>query len=103
IQKTLLHEFLHVLIEQESAPTTPLWLREGLVEFVVDGSRQYNGEPDTSLTSVDANLAHQPDKVSAQRAHDTAARLVARLVQQYGFETVRRWLRDGVPSGIAPE
>ena len=98
-----LHEFLHVLVEQESATATPLWLREGLVEFLATGSRHYDGDPDTDLTSLDANLAHPLDRVSSQRAHDAAAHLVARLIQQYGFETVRGWLRNGVPNGIAPK
>ncbi len=101
LRKTLLHEFLHVLIEQESMATTPLWLREGLVEFLVNGSRQYEGFPEISLTTLDANLSHPPDKISSQRAHDAVTHLVSRLVQLYGFATVRGWLNDGVPDGVA--
>ena len=40
-QATLLHEFLHVLVEQEAAQTAPLWLREGLVEALA-GSSQHD-------------------------------------------------------------
>jgi stage II sporulation protein D len=102
MRKILLHEFLHVLVEQESSSKTPLWLREGLVEFLVDGSRQYESFPEVSLTTLDANLSHPPDKASSQRAHSAAASMVAGLVKHYGFATVRRWLREGVPNGIAP-
>ena len=31
-EETLLHEFLHVLVESEASSQSPLWLREGLVE-----------------------------------------------------------------------
>ncbi len=32
LTSTMLHEFLHVLVEREAGSRTPLWLREGLVE-----------------------------------------------------------------------
>lgn len=101
MRKTLLHEFLHVLVEQESSSKTPLWLREGLVELLVDGPRQYESFSEVSLTTLNANLSHPPDKVSSQRAHSDAASMVTGLVKHYGFATVRGWLRDGVPNGIA--
>ncbi len=40
LDKTMLHEFLHALVEMEAGPATPLWLREGLVEaWSVSGSQ----------------------------------------------------------------
>jgi stage II sporulation protein D len=101
MKETLLHEFLHVLMDQESAAATPLWLREGLVEFLAQDSQQSHGYADVDLTTLDANLAHASDKFSSQRAHDAAANLVAALVQRYGLASVRGWLRNGVPSGVA--
>jgi stage II sporulation protein D len=102
MRKTLLHEFLHVLVEQESSSNAPLWLREGLVEFLMDGQRRDERDPEVSLTTLNANLSHPSDKVSSQRAHSDAANMVAGLVRHYGFATVRGWLRDGVTSGIVP-
>ncbi len=39
-QALLLHEFLHVLIEQEAGANAPLWLREGLVETLASPGKQ---------------------------------------------------------------
>ena len=37
LEPTMLHEFLHALVEHEAGPKAPLWLREGLVEFWSEG------------------------------------------------------------------
>ena len=36
----LLHEFLHVLVEQQAGANAPLWLREGLVETLAAPERE---------------------------------------------------------------
>ena len=100
LREILLHEFLHVLVEQESSTKTPLWLREGLVEFLADGSMRHENLPPVNLMTLDANLSHPTDKISSQKAHDAAADMVGGYVQHYGLATVRGWLRNGVPNGI---
>ena len=39
----LLHEFLHVLVEQQAGEHAPLWLREGLVETLTDPGKSMSG------------------------------------------------------------
>lgn len=98
---TLLHEFLHVLVEQEAASQTPLWLREGLVEFLA-GNRRQTGDT-MSIPEIEASLAHPATLMEAQHAHTASAQLVQRLIDKYGLQTVRSWLRSGVPStALAP-
>ena len=52
------------------------------------------------LITLEANLSHPVDKISSQKAHASAAAMVAGFVQHYGLDTVRGWLRNGVPNGI---
>ncbi len=93
---TLLHEFLHVLVEQETTPQTPLWLREGLVEALAGGNQ--HGRDAMRVSEIELALAHPADAAESQRAHTAAELLVQRLIDKYGFEAVRGWLRSGVPS-----
>jgi stage II sporulation protein D len=88
----LLHEFLHVLIEQEATPKAPLWLREGLVETLADVLSQASTVPQ-SVEILEAHLAHPASMTESQRAHSAAGQKVRKLIQQYGLATVRDWLR----------
>ena len=98
---TLLHEFLHALAEQEAASQTPLWLREGLVEVLAGDPHQTGGTMPTP--EIEALLAHPSTLPEAQLAHAASAQLVQRLIDKYGLQTVRSWLRSGVPStALAP-
>ena len=42
----LLHEFLHVLVEQQAGEQAPLWLREGLVETLANPGKDESGFTD---------------------------------------------------------
>ena len=94
----LLHEFLHVLVEQQAGANAPLWLREGLVEVLAaPGERQW--EPvDLAAAEVDAALARPSSATVSRRAHQAAARMVALLRARYGMTAVLKFLRNGVPS-----
>ena len=97
---TLRHEFLHLLVEREAAPTTPLWLREGLVEMLSGGVPDSLGPHPFDLAAIEAVLAHsqnQNDRSGSERAHAACEKLVSRLVERYGMNTVRGWLHSGVP------
>ncbi len=94
---TLRHEFLHLLVEREAAPATPLWLREGLVELLSGGVPDDSERRPLDLSAIDAVLADQKDRREAERAHAACAGLVRRLVERYGMNTVRGWLHSGVP------
>jgi len=97
---TLLHEFLHVRVEQEAAPTTPLWLREGLVEALANPHKDYFDE--MPLPKIESALAHPLNMPESQRAHEASAKLVQRLIEKYGKQTVLNWLRSGVPANALP-
>ena len=94
----LLHEFLHVLVEQEAGEHAPLWLREGLVETLADPGKSMSGLIDLPPNEVDAALAHPADATASRHAHQVAARMTALLCARYGVATVREFLRNGVPS-----
>ena len=51
LASTLLHEFLHALVEERATAQTPLWLREGLVE-AWSGEAFGNGSPTLRLLLV---------------------------------------------------
>ena len=97
----LLHEFLHVLVEQEAGEQAPLWLREGLVETLAN-----SGKDDSRLRGtiqakeLDAALAHPADAAVSRQAHQLAARMTALLYTRYGMAAVRDFLRNGVPVDI---
>jgi stage II sporulation protein D len=98
----LLHEFLHVLIEQEATPRPPLWLREGLVEALA--SRNPPAHPRASpatLPSIESTLAHPANQLQSEHAHAAAGLLVQQLIDQHGMATIRGWLATGVPPGIS--
>jgi stage II sporulation protein D len=99
-QALLLHEFLHVLVEQQAGKTSPLWLREGLVEFLANPE---DGEQVTAAlpaSEVNAALNHPSGAIASRRAHHDAAHLAALLCARYGLPAVRDFLRNGVPPGI---
>jgi stage II sporulation protein D len=93
----LLHEFLHVLVEQQAQESAPLWLREGLVEMLATGPPR--GTTELSASEVDAMLAHPSNVAASRAAHQAAAQMAALLCSRYGMATVRNFLRSGVPSG----
>jgi hypothetical protein len=94
---TLLHEMLHVLVEDEASERAPLWLREGLVEVLAG---QADGSATTmSASAIEGALAHPDSLQAAEQAHRAAAQRVHGLVGRYGLSVVRGWLSSGVPVG----
>ncbi len=95
LRDALLHEMLHGLIEQASAPDTPLWLREGLVEALTDPHGSTTAM--MTLPQIDAALSHPQTADQAKLTHEAAAADVRKLIAANGLSTVRGWLRTGVP------
>ena len=104
LDATLLHEFLHALVEHEASPQAPLWLREGLVETWSGPENQLASRADapTTLTldAIDAALAHASTEAESEAAHRAAASCAALLLNRYGRATVLDWLRSGIPSSV---
>jgi stage II sporulation protein D len=93
----LLHEFLHVLVEQEAGANAPLWLREGLVETLAAPGKRNWDRVDLPAAQVDAALAHPSSAAVSRRAHEAAARMAALLCARYGTPAVLEFLRNRVP------
>jgi stage II sporulation protein D len=91
----LLHEFLHVLVEQQAGKQAPLWLREGLVEALADEHK--HNMIDLSANEVDAALAHPANAAVSRHAHDVASGMATLLCARYGMPAVRGFLRNGLP------
>jgi stage II sporulation protein D len=100
LDQTILHEFLHALVEHEAGPQAPLWLREGLVEAWSDRSNTTPAAPTLTIDAVDAALAHSSTESESEAAHRAAGFYVARLIDRYGRATVLEWLRSGIPASV---
>ena len=103
LASTLRHEFLHALVEQQTGPTAPLWLREGLVEWwsASDQSARLRRQRAVlSLESVEANLRHSDTEAQSEAAHREAAIYAAKLLDRYGRDQVVQWLRSGIPADV---
>ena len=104
LDATLLHEFLHALVEHEAGPQAPLWLREGLVETWSSPENQpasrANAPPAVTLDAIDGALAHASTEAESATAHRAAASCAALLLKRYGRATVLDWLRSGIPSSV---
>jgi stage II sporulation protein D len=97
----LLHEFLHVLVEQQAGEQAPLWLREGLVGALADsGQDHFEFRGTMPVKELDAALAHPADAAASRQAHLIAARMAALLRTRYGMAAMRDFLRNGVPLDI---
>jgi stage II sporulation protein D len=99
-ESLLLHEFLHVLVEQQTGANAPLWLREGLVEVLAAPDKRQWATADLRSAEVDAGLAHPSSAANSRHAHEAAARMAALLCAHYGTPTVLSFLRNGVPAEV---
>jgi len=106
LDSVMRHEFLHALVERQSGPAAPLWLREGVVEALSDSSgksvsiRLAAPQPTLTIAALDAALAHASTLQESEAAHRAAGWYAARLLDRYGRESVLNWLRSGLPAGI---
>lgn len=95
----LRHEFLHVLVEDEAAPSVPLWLREGLAElWAGDTPKPASPRPTLKMDEIDRALVYSTSEAQSEAAHRAAGWYAARLVERFGQAQVTAWLRSGVPS-----
>jgi hypothetical protein len=55
------------------------------------------------ISAIESALKHPDSATESQRAHAASAQLAQQLINKYGIQTVRSWLRSGVPStALAP-
>lgn len=96
----LRHEFLHAMVEAEAAPTTPLWLREGLVEAWSSDAHSTTSPPTLKLNHIDHALDRAATEPQSQAAHRAAAWYAQRLLDRYGRTQVLAWLRTSIPASV---
>jgi stage II sporulation protein D len=96
-EKTLRHEFFHVLIESQAAAGLPLWFREGLVEYLTAPSAHIG----FTRVPSDSELRQTNDAARARRAYEDAAAAVAELGRHYGETALLRWVKSGIPSSAS--
>jgi stage II sporulation protein D len=98
LRSTLRHEFLHVLVEQNSTSKSPLWLHEGVVG-VFDREPSIAGRPtlDFAPDRLDVILRQRTSQKQAQTAHQAAAFYARVLLDRYGNVQLMQWLREGLP------
>jgi hypothetical protein len=96
LEVTLLHEFLHSLVEEQATAHTPLWLREGLVEAWAGDARR-GPRPALTPESINEKLAHAASEADSEAAHRAAGWYAQQLLERFGRAQVLEWLRDGVP------
>ena len=96
-EKTLRHEFYHVLVESQAAPSLPLWFREGLVEYLTAPA----GRIGSARIPSDGELRQTHDPAAVRRAYEEAAAAVAELGGHYGEAALLRWVKSGIPSSAS--
>lgn len=113
---TLVHEYVHYVVNRVSHNNVPIWLHEGLARFEQD---RWRAEPDLRLSGVDEHLlaealdrdalipfddmhpsmAKLPSQEAAALAFAEVYTMVSYLHEEMGYEGIRRVLdaqRDGM-------
>jgi stage II sporulation protein D len=96
LEQTVRHELFHVAVESRAAPGLPVWLREGIVEFLSSPEAGREAGP----SPADSDIRETTDAARARRAYGEAARAVAALVKRYGEATVLDWVARGLPPEV---
>ena len=92
LDSTLLHEFLHLIIESHADADAPLWLREGLTIYLSDPDSVKPAA--TDLTALERRLQSFKDEAEMRSAYRASASAVADAVQKNGLATVLSWLKS---------
>lgn len=100
IESTLRHEMFHVLVEAKAKAQTPLWFREGIVLVLSNQSAQGSVTTEMTDDQIEAVLHRPTSREEVQKAYAAALHRVSVLMDQYGKESVLRWLSGGIPRDI---
>ncbi|OQY28827.1 MAG: hypothetical protein B6244_05930 [Candidatus Cloacimonetes bacterium 4572_55] len=101
LKEIIVHEYIHLLIDQETSGNCPLWLNEGLAVFISE-HRGDLAPPDLLMTPtcLDSLFIREPESgeiVSSsdlKQAYLSAQYYAAQLVQRYGIQNVRKILSN---------
>src|SRR5262249_8717281 len=92
LDSTLVHEFLHMIVEANANPNAPMWLREGVVIYLSTPSRIAARPVDVSQLSV--RLQSPKSEPELRSAYRDCGRAVAEAVRKHGLQAVLGWLKD---------
>jgi stage II sporulation protein D len=93
---TLLHEFIHMLLESRAHTGLPLWFREGLVlHLITPEAAPVEG------TVEDRDFRQARTQSEMARVYARARSRVQRMVARHGREAVLGWVASGLPVEIA--
>ncbi len=98
---TLRHELLHMLIEANARPGTPLWFREGLVLYLSEpDSQSPNSVGSQDVAALEKTMRDPASEQQLRQAYASARERVAQLVRKYGKPEVMKWVQNGLPAGL---
>ena len=101
LDSTLRHELLHMLIEANARPGTPLWFREGLVLYLSEpDTNARSGDSSQDLTTLEKTMRAPASEQQLRQAYAAARKRVAQLAQQHGNQTLLKWLQNGLPAEL---
>ena len=97
-RETLVHEATHALSVAPQAPARPLWVAEGMAEFVGQGAVALPGHPSAAMKPQipsDADFT-SPDATRAALAYDAAWQFYVFLAQTHTRDVVVDFYREAV-------
>ena len=93
LDSTLRHEFLHLLIESQARPGTPLWLREGLAIYLSNPNLRTPANVD--IAALELRLHSMQSEAEMRAAYRDSAAAVADEVKKNGLHMVLVRLQNG--------
>ena len=86
LDSTLRHEFLHMMIESQAGPKTPLWLREGLAIYLSNPEAARPAKVD--VNALERQLHSPRSEEEMRAAYRSCAAAVADAVEKNGLSVV---------------
>ena len=99
LPSVLRHEFLHLLVETNAWPNTPLWFREGLVVYL-GGDPPAADQAGIPTEKIEFAITSRSSDAEVRQAYAQAAAIVRDLDRRCGREQLNQWLRNGLPDEI---
>jgi stage II sporulation protein D len=93
LDSILRHEFLHMLIEANAAPTAPIWLREGLAIYLANPHAMRPANIDVGVLERQMSALRSEEEMRA--AYRACGAAVANAVEKSGLDSVLSWVRNG--------
>ena len=98
LDSTLRHEFLHMAIESQARPDTPLWLREGLAIYLSNPESARDsavGSAKIDVEALERKLHSLRTEDEMRAAYRESARAVASEVEKNGLQAVLSRVKTG--------